>query len=75
MEAKTVVVVDYGMGNLRSVSQAVQAAAQGTGWGRTTVALPRGRWRDAMTGVERSGGVVAVEELLAGFPVAVLERA
>lgn len=29
---KTVVVVDYGMGNLRSVSQAVQAAAQGTGW-------------------------------------------
>ena len=31
-EAKTVDVVDYGMGNLRSVSQAVQAAAQGTGW-------------------------------------------
>ena len=29
---KTVAVVDYGMGNLRSVSQAVQAAAQGTGW-------------------------------------------
>ena len=27
---KTVVVVDYGMGNLRSVSQAVQAAALGT---------------------------------------------
>ena len=32
MQAKTVAVVDYGMGNLRSVSQAVQAAAQGTGW-------------------------------------------
>ncbi len=29
---KTVAVVDYGMGNLRSVSQAVQAAAEGTGW-------------------------------------------
>lgn len=29
---KTVVVVDYGMGNLRSVSQAVQAAAEGTPW-------------------------------------------
>ncbi len=28
--AKTVAVVDYGMGNLRSVSQAVQAAAQGS---------------------------------------------
>ena len=30
--SKTVAVVDYGMGNLRSVSQAVQAAAAGTGW-------------------------------------------
>jgi glutamine amidotransferase len=30
--AKTVAVVDYGMGNLRSVSQAVQAAAVGTGY-------------------------------------------
>ena len=29
---KTVAVVDYGMGNLRSVSQAVQVAAQGTGY-------------------------------------------
>ena len=29
---KTVAVVDYGMGNLRSVSQAVQAAAEGTGY-------------------------------------------
>jgi glutamine amidotransferase len=29
---KTVVVVDYGMGNLRSVSTAVQAAAEGSGW-------------------------------------------
>ena len=28
----TVAIVDYGMGNLRSVSQAMQAAAQGTGW-------------------------------------------
>ena len=27
-----VAVVDYGMGNLRSVSQAVQAAAEGSGW-------------------------------------------
>src|SRR6218665_2144665 len=31
-QAKTVAVVDYGMGNLRSVAQAVQAAAEGTGW-------------------------------------------
>ena len=32
MEAKTVAVVDYGMGNLHSVSQAVRHAAQDTGW-------------------------------------------
>lgn len=32
IQAKTVAVVDYGMGNLRSVSQAVKAAAQDTGW-------------------------------------------
>ena len=30
--SKTVAVVDYGMGNLRSVSQAVQHAAQGSGF-------------------------------------------
>ncbi len=30
--AKTLAVVDYGMGNLRSVSQAVKAAARGTDW-------------------------------------------
>jgi len=37
---KTVVVVDYGMGNLRSVSQAVQAAAQGSGWHVVVSARP-----------------------------------
>jgi glutamine amidotransferase len=37
---KTVAVVDYGMGNLRSVSQAVQAAAQGTGWNVVVTADP-----------------------------------
>lgn len=38
---KNVVVVDYGMGNLRSVSQAVKAAAQGTGWNVQVTADPR----------------------------------
>ncbi|MES2187672.1 MAG: imidazole glycerol phosphate synthase subunit HisH [Pseudomonadota bacterium] len=38
--AKTVAVVDYGMGNLRSVSQAVQAAAAGTGWQVLVTANP-----------------------------------
>jgi len=32
MRDRVVAVVDYGMGNLRSVSQAVQAAAAGSGW-------------------------------------------
>ncbi|MBX9611562.1 MAG: imidazole glycerol phosphate synthase subunit HisH [Burkholderiales bacterium] len=38
---KNVAVVDYGMGNLRSVSQAVKAAAQGTGWNVQVTADPR----------------------------------
>ncbi len=39
-QAKTVAVVDYGMGNLRSVSQAVKAAAQDTGWQVVVTADP-----------------------------------
>ena len=39
-EAKTVAVVDYGMGNLRSVSQAVQVAAQGSGFRVMVTAHP-----------------------------------
>ncbi|MDP2065037.1 MAG: imidazole glycerol phosphate synthase subunit HisH [Burkholderiaceae bacterium] len=38
---KNVAVVDYGMGNLRSVSQAVKAAAQGTGWNVVVTADPQ----------------------------------
>ncbi|MGA0570180.1 imidazole glycerol phosphate synthase subunit HisH [Variovorax sp. VNK109] len=37
---KTVAVVDYGMGNLRSVSQAVQAASEGTGWSVIVTSRP-----------------------------------
>ena len=37
---KTVAVVDYGMGNLRSVSQAVQHVAQGTGFEVRVTARP-----------------------------------
>ncbi len=37
---KTVAVVDYGMGNLRSVSQAVQAAAHDTGWSVVVTSRP-----------------------------------
>ena len=38
--SKTVAVVDYGMGNLRSVSQAVQHAAQGSGFEVVVTARP-----------------------------------
>ena len=72
---KTVAVVDYGMGNLRSVSQAVMHAAQGSGvevvWARTPaevmaaerVVLPgQGGMRDCMRELTDSGLKQAVLE-------------
>jgi (1->4)-alpha-D-glucan 1-alpha-D-glucosylmutase len=45
------------------------------GWADTTVLLPPGRWRDALTGGEPSfEGETAVGELLAALPVALLTR-
>ena len=46
----------------------------GGGWRDTTLVLPPGRWRDAMSGREVSGGTMSVAELLDTFPVALLER-
>ncbi|WP_027013997.1 imidazole glycerol phosphate synthase subunit HisH [Comamonas composti] len=40
LDSKTVAVVDYGMGNLRSVSQAVRAAAADAGWQVVVTAEP-----------------------------------
>lgn len=70
---KKVAVVDYGMGNLRSVTQAVVHAAQGTSvevvWARTPaevlaaerVVLPgQGAMRDCMRELHDSGMVSAV---------------
>jgi len=56
---KTVAVVDYGMGNLRSVSQAVQAAAQGTG----------GAMPDCMRELRDSGLRESVLEAAAAKPL------
>jgi len=39
--SKTVAVIDYGMGNLRSVSQAVQHVAQGSGFDVVVTANPQ----------------------------------
>ena len=73
MTTKTVAVVDYGMGNLRSVTQAVHAVAQGAGveviWAKTPeevmaaerVVLPgQGGMRDCMRELHDSGMLDAV---------------
>ena len=79
---KTVAVVDYGMGNLRSVSQAVLHAAQGMGfevvWARTPqevmdaerVVLPgQGAMRDCMRELHDSGMHAAVLHAAANKPL------
>jgi (1->4)-alpha-D-glucan 1-alpha-D-glucosylmutase len=44
------------------------------GWGAHTVALPEGRWVDALTGRELPGGPVALSEALGTLPLALLVR-
>ena len=78
----TVAVVDYGMGNLRSVSQAVVAAAQGTAWrvhitsqpedvrAADRVILPgQGAMPDCMRELQASGLQEAVLEAAAQKPL------
>ncbi|MDQ4037533.1 MAG: malto-oligosyltrehalose synthase, partial [Actinomycetota bacterium] len=43
-------------------------------WDDTVLALPAGTWTDLLTGRVWTGGAVVVGELLAAFPVALLER-
>jgi (1->4)-alpha-D-glucan 1-alpha-D-glucosylmutase len=43
-------------------------------WANTAVALPKGEWRNPLTGEMVKGGRVAVEELTREFPVALLVR-
>jgi (1->4)-alpha-D-glucan 1-alpha-D-glucosylmutase len=51
-----------------------QAAwAVGKSWGATALALPEGRYRNALTGAEHAGGAnIPLAELLATFPLALL---
>jgi (1->4)-alpha-D-glucan 1-alpha-D-glucosylmutase len=44
------------------------------GWGDATVQLPDGSWRDALTGTAHSGGATPLADILATYPVALLER-
>ena len=82
MEAKTVVVVDYGMGNLRSVSQAMKAAAQDTGWQVVVTSQPeevraaerillpgQGAMRDCMRELRESGLQQSVLEAATSKPL------
>ena len=80
--SKKVAVVDYGMGNLRSVSQAVQAAAVGTGFevvitqdpdvvrAAERVVLPgQGAMPDCMRELRESGLQASVLEAAASKPL------
>ncbi|MCX6503086.1 MAG: malto-oligosyltrehalose synthase [Microbacterium sp.] len=49
----------------------VALAAHG-GWGDTTVLLPAGTWRDAITGAEVAGGAAPLRAVLSRYPVALL---
>ena len=79
---KTVAVVDYGMGNLRSVSQAVQAAAEGSGYQVVITANPdevracervvlpgQGAMPDCMRELRESGLQASVLEAAANKPL------
>jgi (1->4)-alpha-D-glucan 1-alpha-D-glucosylmutase len=41
-------------------------------WGDTSLPLPAGRWRDALTGAEHAGGDTPLSTILGAFPVALL---
>ena len=82
MSNRTVAVVDYGMGNLRSVSQAVLHVAEGTGLdviitsrpeevrAAERVVLPgQGAMRDCMRDLQESGLREAVLEAAANKPL------
>lgn len=79
---RTVVVVDHGSGNLRSVSQAVLHVAQGSGLDVLVSARPedvlaaervvlpgQGAFHDCMQGVERAGLMEAVLDAAARKPL------
>ena len=57
------------------VPRLVYGLASRGGWGETALALPRGRWRNVLSGEALlDGGTVKLAALLARFPVALLER-
>ena len=82
LKNNTVAVVDYGMGNLRSVSQAVRTAAADTGWDVVVTADPdvvyaanrvvlpgQGAMPDCMRELRESGLQASVLEAAASKPL------
>ncbi|MGP5125244.1 malto-oligosyltrehalose synthase [Brachybacterium tyrofermentans] len=57
------------------VTRLAHGLAQRGGWGDAQLALPEGRWRDLLSGVEVDGGMVPLQSLLTTWPVALLVRA
>jgi (1->4)-alpha-D-glucan 1-alpha-D-glucosylmutase len=43
-------------------------------WASTAIALPKGQWKNCLTGERVEGGKVNLEGLLQEFPVALLVR-
>src|SRR5699024_2821928 len=56
------------------VTRLAHGLAQRGGWGDSWIALPPGRWRDALSGAEFDGGQVTLGALLDAWPVALLVR-
>ena len=81
-KSSTIAVIDYGMGNLRSVAQAVMAAAEGSGWTVRVTAQPdevraahrivlpgQGAMPDCMHELQASGLRESVLEAAASKPL------
>ena len=56
------------------VTRLAHGLAQRGGWAGSQIALPEGRWRDALGGAEHEGGMVPLSVLLDDLPVALLVR-
>jgi (1->4)-alpha-D-glucan 1-alpha-D-glucosylmutase len=67
-----VVAFQRGDGVITVVPRLTLRLAGSGGWRDTTLGLPRGRWRDRLTGAAWEGGAVPISRLLAALPVALL---
>jgi (1->4)-alpha-D-glucan 1-alpha-D-glucosylmutase len=66
-------VVAFSRGDLVVVVPRLVTGVAGD-WAGTVVGIPDGRWTDVLTGAVHAGGRVPAADLLAAYPVSVLER-